>query len=72
MPDQKLGRVDVASYPGLLTAVFVACSTSAGEGLVKLVMCSDLDVGCTHGGVALPSVQLLGGFLKPRNVTKTA
>jgi len=52
MPDQKLGRVDVASYPGLLTAVFVACSTSAGEGLVKLVMCSDLDVGCTHGGVA--------------------
>ena len=26
----------VASYPGLLAPVFVACSTNAGEGLVKL------------------------------------
>ena len=26
----------VASYPGLLTPAFVACSTNAGEGLVKL------------------------------------
>ena len=26
----------VASYPGLLTPVFVACSTNTGEGLVKL------------------------------------
>jgi len=26
----------VASYPGLLTPVFVACSTNAGEGLIKL------------------------------------
>jgi len=26
----------VASYPGLLTPVFVACSTNMGEGLVKL------------------------------------
>ena len=26
----------LASYPGLLTPAFVACSTNAGEGLVKL------------------------------------
>jgi len=26
----------LASYPGLLAPVFVACSTNAGEGLVKL------------------------------------
>jgi len=26
----------IASYPGLLTPVFVACSTNAGEGLVNL------------------------------------
>jgi len=26
----------VALYPGLLTPAFVACSTNAGEGLVKL------------------------------------
>jgi len=26
----------VASYPGLLAPAFVACSTNAGEGLVKL------------------------------------
>ena len=26
----------LASYPGLLTPVFVACSTNVGEGLVKL------------------------------------
>jgi len=25
----------LASYPGLLTPVFVACSTSTGEGVVK-------------------------------------
>ena len=28
--------VTIASYPGLLAPVFVACSTNAGEGLVKL------------------------------------
>ena len=27
----------LASYPGLLTPAFVACSTNAGGGLVKLV-----------------------------------
>ena len=26
----------LASYPGLLTPAFVACSTNTGEGLVKL------------------------------------
>ena len=26
----------LASYPGLLAPAFVACSTNAGEGLVKL------------------------------------
>ena len=26
----------LASYPGFLTPAFVACSTNAGEGLVKL------------------------------------
>jgi len=29
-------RLSVASYPGLLTPMFVACSTNMGEGLVKL------------------------------------
>jgi len=28
--------LQLASYPGLLTPVFVACSTNAGKGLVKL------------------------------------
>jgi len=37
-------RVHVV-YPGLLTPVFVACSTNAWEGLVKLVTCSDVP-GC--------------------------
>ena len=40
----------IASYPGLLTPAFVACSTNAGEGLVKLshvVWCT-----WTYGGVA--------------------
>jgi len=32
----------LASYPGLLTPAFVACSTNAGEGLVKLITCSDV------------------------------
>jgi len=26
----------IASYPGLITPVFVACSTNAGGGMVKL------------------------------------
>jgi len=29
-------NVDIASYPGLLTPAFVACSTNTEEGLVKL------------------------------------
>ena len=40
----------LASYPGLLALAFVACSTNAGEGLVKLshvVLCT-----WTCGGVA--------------------
>ena len=32
----------LASFPGLLTPAFVACSTNTGEGLVKLVTCSDV------------------------------
>ena len=32
----------LASFPGLLTPAFVACSTNAWEGLVKLVMCNDV------------------------------
>jgi len=28
--------INLASYQGLLTQAFVACSTNAGEGLVKL------------------------------------
>ena len=39
------GRNEVASYPGHLTPVFVACSTNKGEALAKLVTCSDLR-GC--------------------------
>ena len=35
----------LASYPGLLTPVFVACSINTGESLVKLIMCSDIP-GC--------------------------
>jgi len=32
----------LASYPGLLTPAFVACSTNVGEGLVKLITCNDV------------------------------
>ena len=32
----------LALYPGLLTSVFVAYSTNVGEGLVKLITCSDV------------------------------
>ena len=32
----KIPNPEVASYQGLLTPAFVACSTNAGEGLVKL------------------------------------
>ena len=35
-------HVCVAWFPGLLTPAFVTCSTNAGEGLVKLVTCSDV------------------------------
>ena len=37
----------VASYPGLLTLAFVACSTNVGEGLVKLITCNDRP-GCVE------------------------
>ena len=32
----------LASYSSLLTPAFVACSTNVGEGLVKLMTCSDI------------------------------
>ena len=32
----------LASYPGLLTPVFVTHSTNAGEGSVKLITCNDI------------------------------
>ena len=56
--------------PGPLTPVFLACSTNAGEGLVKLVMCSD--IGGRGEEWHILSVQLWGGFQDPRNVDKTA
>jgi len=43
------------SYPGLLTSAFVTCSTNVGEGLVKLITCSEIpgpDFGWMCGGVA--------------------
>ena len=43
-------KMILASYPGLLTPAFVACSTNAGKGLIKLshVQCRTW----TCGGVA--------------------
>ena len=38
----------LASYPGLLTPVFVACSTNTGGGLVKLITYNDVP-GCWVG-----------------------
>ena len=35
-------RINVASYPGLLTPTFVTFSTNAGEGLVKLITCNEV------------------------------
>jgi len=32
----QVSGILLASYPGLLTPAFVACSTNVGEGLVKL------------------------------------
>ena len=43
-------------YPGLLTPVFVTCSTKAGEGLVKLITCNDVPV-CVEEQ-QIPFVQL--------------
>jgi len=40
MRDAVLG-----SYPGLSTLVFVACSANMGDGLVKLIACTDIH-GC--------------------------
>jgi len=47
-------RVHVV-YPGLLTPAFVTYSTNAGEGLTKLVTCSDV-LGCW---VDISGVQLV-------------
>jgi len=33
---ETISTAKLASYPGLLAPAFVACSTNAGEGLVKL------------------------------------
>jgi len=38
----RLYTYAIASDLGLLTPVFVACCTNAGEGLVKLIMCNDV------------------------------
>ena len=46
----------LASYPGLLTPVFVACSTNVGTGLVKLITCSDVPGHMKEWHI--PSVQL--------------
>ena len=60
----------LASYPGLLTPVFVACDTNAEEGLVKLSRAvTYLDVW--RSGTNSISVQLLSSFLNSRNVAKT-
>ena len=39
----------VASYPGRLSPVFVACSTKVGESLVKLITCSDVPAWALGG-----------------------
>jgi len=61
----------LVSYPGLLTPVFVACSTNVGEGLIKLIMCSDVP-GCWVEEWVIPSVQLYSSILNPKNIPKTA
>jgi len=35
-------KARLASYPGLLTPVFVTCSTNMGEGLLGLITCNDV------------------------------
>jgi len=40
--DSKQEGVSLASYPGLLTPVFVTCSTNMGEGLLELITCNDV------------------------------
>jgi len=44
---QRPGIKETAVTAGLLTPAFVACSTNVGEGLVKLVTCSDIP-GCVE------------------------
>ena len=44
--------LSTASYLGLLTPVFVACSTNAGKGLVKLIDVLYVDIGWIKEGVA--------------------
>ena len=41
-PDKTEPPSVLASYPGLLNPAFVTCSTNTGEGLVKLMTCSDI------------------------------
>jgi len=46
----------IALYPGLLTPAFIACSTNAGEGLVKLSHVNDVPGRVEEWYI--PSVQL--------------
>jgi len=48
----RLYTYAIASDVGLLTPAFVACCTTAGEGLVKLTMCNDVP-GCVAEGHTL-------------------
>jgi len=38
----SLMLINLASYPGLLDPVVIACITNAGEGLLKLITCNDV------------------------------
>ena len=59
------GLTTLASYPGLLTAVFVACSTSTVEGLVKVIMCSDVPGGHVEEWHLVSFCTTLGWFSEP-------
>ena len=60
---------EVASYPGLLTPAFVACSTNLGEGAVKLSHVQWCTWGCE--GVALSFCTDVKQLLNSKKVAKT-
>ena len=67
-----ISKVAAALYPGLLTPVFVACSTNAREGLVKLITCSDVP-GCWMDiwrSGTFPQVSIVSTLATDRGVTK--